>query len=297
MNSRFAIHMTFASLLALCSTVPAYGQAVQPSLEGVGILQFREDVQVTDAVVRLGDLAMIRLADRDRETYLKSLVLYASPVSGVTRSIRSRQVHEELLLRNIDIEALKIQGASRIQVARVSTISKKRILSGLSINATEKDSEAIVDGESVVVLTRNIRRGERVDSRDVRVESVDAVKLRRIEPILDLDAIIGRQLTRSVNAKEAIDTSWVIEPKLVRRGSIVSVTVQVGGIRIRTTAKVQQDGSLHDIVIMESLEDRTKTLTGRVVGIDEVQILAQGSTYEPLPAIREVAVSPSSSAR
>ena len=130
----------------------------------------------------------------------------------------------------------------------------------------------------VVVLKRPVRRGQRVNLQDLAVVPAGGVRLRNIDPVRDVESVIGRELIRSLRDGDAIDRSWVVEPTLVRRGAIV----RVGGVLIRTTAKSQQDGTMHDIIVMEWLNDRNKSLTGRVVGIDQVEILAQGSTYEPI---------------
>ena len=128
------------------------------------------------------------------------------------------------------------------------------------------------------MLKRPVRRGQRVNLQDLAVVPAGGVRLRNIDPVRDVESVIGRELIRSLRDGDAIDRSWVVEPTLVRRGAIV----RVGGVLIRTTAKSQQDGTMHDIIVMEWLNDRNKSLTGRVVGIDQVEILAQGSTYEPI---------------
>lgn len=261
------------------------------------ILHFHDSVKVLGHVVRLGDLAVVSLADTQRQEYLSSLVLYSAPAPGATRQVRARQVHEELLLRNVDLDGIELRGASRVAVSRTSSqelpdpaINRIGEPAATKSGATKpgatkpgatKSADTSKTG-SVVVLTRALRRGERVGKFDVKVVPTRTLKLRNLDPVLDIESVVGRELSRSVDAGDAIDRGWVVEPILVKRGAIVSVIVRIGGVMIRTTARSQQNGTIHDIILMDSLTDRKKTLTGRVVGIDQVEILAQGSTYEPI---------------
>lgn len=245
-----------------------------------GSLEFFASTSISDYVVRLGDLAKVQTADKDRGEYLRSLVLYTAPERGASRHLRSRHVHEELLLRNVDLSGLTLSGASRIHVTRISTPTETSPLkpTGYSRPGSPTPHD---DLGQVVVLARKVRRGERLSQFDVKLVPASDANLRNLDPIRDVKNILGRELTRSVDEGDAIDRSWVIEPILVRRNAIVSVTVRVGGIQIRTTGKSRQDATLNDIIELESLKDRKTTWTGRVTGIDAVEILAQGSTYEP----------------
>lgn len=282
------------TVVASCSvTTCLLGQAVEAqsgsiSRSAKNLLHFHESAKVVAHVIRLGDLAVVSLADAQRQEYLSSLVLYSSPAPGGTRQIRARQVHEELLLRNIDLDGIELRGASRIAVTRVAQPQAATPMTSNAGLTPAGTIPAVTPGKmaanpnTVVVLKRPLRRGQRVNLQDLAVVPIRGVKLRNIDPVRDVDNLIGRELVRSLREGDAIDRSWIVEPTLVRRGAIVSVIVRVGGVLIRTTAKSQQNGTMNDIIIMESLTDRNKSLTGRVVGIDQVEILAQGSTYEPI---------------
>ncbi|MFO0791461.1 MAG: flagella basal body P-ring formation protein FlgA [Pirellulales bacterium] len=63
----------------------------------------------------------------------------------------------------------------------------------------------------------------------------------------------------------------VRSPILVKRGELISVAAQGGGIRVRTTAKSLQEGSKGDLIPVESLQTKQR-FDVRVAGFREATI-------------------------
>ena len=60
----------------------------------------------------------------------------------------------------------------------------------------------------------------------------------------------------------------------VHRGEVVSVLARAGGIRIRTNARAREEGSVGELVAVESLLNRS-TYYARVSGTREVEVFAR----------------------
>jgi flagella basal body P-ring formation protein FlgA len=77
-----------------------------------------------------------------------------------------------------------------------------------------------------------------------------------------------------------IFTDRVQAPLLVRRGEVITVVSQGGGIRVRTTARARQDGARGQLVRVESLDTR-EPYDVRVVGLREAAVFAVAPPRAP----------------
>ncbi len=134
------------------------------------------------------------------------------------------------------------------------------------------EAEVTLPPEAVVVV-RSLSRGLAVHASDV--------ELRRLAPgqvatdaFHRLEDVIGREATRAIPQGTLLKTNMVRAPLLVQRGDEVIVIARSAGIRVRTTARVREDGSLGDLVAVESLADR-KTYFARVTAVREVEVYSR----------------------
>jgi flagella basal body P-ring formation protein FlgA len=119
----------------------------------------------------------------------------------------------------------------------------------------------------VVVALQPIARGEiltadNVDLRDVGY--VPKANERRVA-IDSIDRLIGMEARQQIPAGTIVFTDSVQSPVVVKRGELITVSSQVSGIRVRTTAKALQDRSRGDVVQVESLQTKEK-FDARVIG-------------------------------
>ena len=63
-------------------------------------------------------------------------------------------------------------------------------------------------------------------------------------------------------------------PLAVHHGDVVTVYAQSGAVRIRTNARARDEGSVGELVAVESLLNRS-TYYARVSGIREVEVYAR----------------------
>lgn len=97
--------------------------------------------------------------------------------------------------------------------------------------------------EPVVVVTRTVRRGERLQSGDLRLAERDTALLRDTvyrEP----ERAMGMALRRTVRADQPLTGQSVTEPVLVERGDAVTIVAGNGQVRISHRGTALQDGAL-----------------------------------------------------
>jgi flagella basal body P-ring formation protein FlgA len=78
---------------------------------------------------------------------------------------------------------------------------------------------------------------------------------------------------QAIQVGSVIFTDQVQSPVLVKRGEVITVTSQGGGIRVRTSARARQDGAKGNLVQVESLDTKER-YDARVVGPHEAAVFA-----------------------
>ncbi|HWC90084.1 MAG TPA: flagellar basal body P-ring formation chaperone FlgA, partial [Pirellulales bacterium] len=126
---------------------------------------------------------------------------------------------------------------------------------------------------SAVVAKRAIDRGEILQAEDVALE--------RLKPGTDtsglfdrVDAVVGHETTRAIGPGQSIDDGSLRHPLLVRKGDAVTVYTRSPGLQVRTTARSRDDGSLGELITIESMLNR-QTFLARVSGSQEAEIYAR----------------------
>ena len=148
----------------------------------------------------------------------------------------------------------------------------------------------------VVVARRAITRDTILTAADLAI-CRDFPRDGDIETFSTTEEAVGQQTARTIPAGTIIDKQWVRLPLLVRRRDIVTVTARTAGIRVSTNARARGDGSLGDLIAVESLHDR-KTFYARVCGTRETEVFAPpvrtrgvarpaGNTRPPGNALRQ----------
>jgi len=135
--------------------------------------------------------------------------------------------------------------------------------------------EATIDGTAralieIPVVTRNVRKGEVVDEADVIWTEVRESDL-RYSTVRDIEALAGKEAKRMIRANTAVRSTDVWAPRLVRKGDLVTITVQTRLMVLQTNGQAVEDGALGDVVRVTNLKSR-KTVQGVVSGDGEVDI-------------------------
>ena len=127
----------------------------------------------------------------------------------------------------------------------------------------------------VVVATRAIAAGAVITGADIEMRKIDNPPIAndRRMPMDSVEKLVGMEAAKGIQAGDVVLSDQVRSPILVKRGEKVTVITQGGGIRVRNTARVRQDGARGDLVQVESLETKER-YDARVIGMQQVAVLA-----------------------
>jgi len=89
------------------------------------------------------------------------------------------------------------------------------------------------------------------------------------------DGVIGTRLTRPLKAGQAIFSSYVKRPKLLKRGDHVTMIVSFGELKVEATGKMLKSAGLGDRVRVENIKSR-KILQAIVVDAGTVHVITGG---------------------
>jgi flagella basal body P-ring formation protein FlgA len=133
----------------------------------------------------------------------------------------------------------------------------------------------------VVVAVRAMARGEVVREGDVTLQRMPAAD-KLPGTMHALAEALGHELVRAVGTGMPVTSDALRPPLAVHRGEVVTVLARAGGVRVRTNAHAREDGSVGELVAVESLANRS-TYYARVTGSREVEVYARPPQVENEP--------------
>jgi len=120
----------------------------------------------------------------------------------------------------------------------------------------------LVAYKTVYVAARAVARGQVVGEGDIRRERRDVSSLRG--PVLTRSSdLVGMRVKRSVQAGRVWQPRDIETVPVVRRGELVRLRLQSGGLRIDGTGKAGEDGRLGDFIRVLNVVSK-RYVTGRV---------------------------------
>ncbi|MBV8060424.1 MAG: flagellar basal body P-ring formation protein FlgA [Alphaproteobacteria bacterium] len=133
----------------------------------------------------------------------------------------------------------------------------------------------------VPVLAHHMEAGTVVANNDV--DWIDVSEERLVGNVItDSDQLVGHELRRPVNDGDIVHVSDVIPPRLVTRGTIVTMKIETPMMVITSQGRSLQDGAMGDTVrVVNTQSNRTieGTVTGQgTVTIQTAQHLAMATT-------------------
>ncbi len=121
----------------------------------------------------------------------------------------------------------------------------------------------------VAVARRDLGRDQSVTREDVRIESKELD--RRVEPVFDLNKVVGKRITHFIPAGSVIESQDIARPHLVRRREPVTLIVRKGKMVISASGIAQEDGAKMDRVCVENARSGQEVY-GHVVAKDTVEV-------------------------
>jgi flagella basal body P-ring formation protein FlgA len=133
--------------------------------------------------------------------------------------------------------------------------------------------------DTVVVARRAIERGDLIGAADVELRSI--VGATSAQAGRTLDEFVGKEAVQAIRPESIVLTSQVRAPLVVLRGERVSVRARAAGVSVRTFATAQQDGSVGDLIMVQSLAGKER-YAARVTGVRELEVFAAAPTAADL---------------
>lgn len=131
----------------------------------------------------------------------------------------------------------------------------------------------------VVVAVNSLRPGTLIRAEDVALEPCDMHES-QTAVFHSIDRVIGMETVRSIPQGKVLSAQTVRPPLLVRRGEVVTVYSRGAGVCVRTMARAREDGSLGELITVESLLDRRRYYAS-VSGVRQVDVYARSAKAGP----------------
>lgn len=145
----------------------------------------------------------------------------------------------------------------------------------------------VLRGQPVVTVIRSLRRGDLVTAADVELRPMEkSMKIPRNESVFTtIEEVLGQEASRSLRSGDVLTDRRCMQPIMVNRGQLVTVTASASGFRVKMQATARKAGRLGEMLEVETLDDQERLLA-RVVGRGELAILSASpsrATASPVP--------------
>ena len=125
--------------------------------------------------------------------------------------------------------------------------------------------------DDVVVTSFPLSIRELVKAQDVRLERRDTSSL-SVRPFVQIDDVVGQQALRAIEVNEILTQKSVDRPKLVRRGSSITLVYETGSLRVEAPGTAEENGKVGDMIQVKNPTSgkalRGLVLDGRTVKIN-----------------------------
>jgi flagella basal body P-ring formation protein FlgA len=121
-----------------------------------------------------------------------------------------------------------------------------------------------------VVAARPLSRGHVITEDDISLSLAPYSQAKGA--ITDPQMVIGNATKNNINAGEPINERTLTKSLMVRRGDMVTIVAQSGGLKVSASGQARQDGALGDTVSVTNLNSN-KNVAGRVIGPNLVEIV------------------------
>jgi len=123
----------------------------------------------------------------------------------------------------------------------------------------------------VVVTKRPLRRNRRITEDDIEMREKNLAELPR-NIIFDCEEVLGKRAKRNIDANRVLRSGLIEFPPLVKRGDVVQLIAESGGLRITALGMVKQrEGRRGERVRIENIDSK-KSLYGRVLDAKTVKV-------------------------
>lgn len=166
-------------------------------------------------------------------------------------------------------------GPLGITSVEVDVVSEGKIVQSVPLVVQVRMTRALLTAR------RAINQDARIRAEDVNVTSVTLTRLDQLG-LDDSAAVIGQRAKRFIPVGTQISPDMLDSVPLVRRGELVTLEATVGGISVVTSAKADEDGRLHEVIRVRSLEGQREEFDAVVISAGKVRLGGPAETGEAL---------------
>ncbi len=131
-------------------------------------------------------------------------------------------------------------------------------------------SGRIVVRKNIPVLVRRLESGSMIGSTDIDWVSIPEERLSGI--VTNAEQLIGFELRRDADANQPVRESDVMPPRLVARGTLVTMKIETPVMTVTAQGRALQDGKRGDVVRITNTQSN-RTVEGIVESASIVRIL------------------------
>lgn len=150
----------------------------------------------------------------------------------------------------------------------------------LATATVRRDSKANQDDTSdatmikVPALRVPLNRSDIIKASDVHMIEVSS-KLIRDNTALQVSDLVGQSALKLIKPDEIVSMTDVIAPKVIKRGEMVTISLNIGKIALTAKGRALEDARMGDIVKLKN-ESSDKVVQARVTGHREAVMEPQG---------------------
>lgn len=122
----------------------------------------------------------------------------------------------------------------------------------------------------VVVTKRPLGRHKPITEDDIEVQMMDLAQLPS-DAITDPEVVLGQRTRRAIGSRTVLRSNLVEFPPLVRRGDVVVILAETGGLKITAVGQVKKKGRLGERIPVMNFDSK-KVLYARVLDSNTVKV-------------------------
>jgi len=123
---------------------------------------------------------------------------------------------------------------------------------------------------NVVVTKKPLGRHKPITEDDIEMKKMDLAKLPS-NVITDPEVILGQRTRRAIGSHTVLRSNLVEFPPLLKRGDVVMILAEIGGIKITALGQVKKKGRLGERIPVMNFDSK-KVLYARVLDSNTVKV-------------------------
>ena len=124
--------------------------------------------------------------------------------------------------------------------------------------------------DSVVCASRRLNKGKIITSNDIYLAKKN---ISRLHPdiLTDMDQAVGLMLKHDVKENDCLKDSMLQKATIVKRGDMVTILAELGGIRVTAPGKILEKGCLGEYIRVQNAVSK-KNINARVINDSTVMV-------------------------